>query len=39
VVPNPDPVCELRDEVVGLLIGTPPQVAGAGTFFHSTAVP
>jgi len=33
VIPNPDPVWELQEEDVVLLIGTPPQLAMAGKLF------
>jgi len=33
VIPNPDPVWELREEDVVLLVGTPPQLAVAGKLF------
>ena len=33
VIPNPDPVWELREADVVLLIGTPPQLAMAGKLF------
>lgn len=36
VIPNPDPVWELREEDVVLLIGTPPQLAMAGKLFLPT---
>lgn len=37
VTPNPDPVWEMREEDVVLLIGTPPQLAMAGKLFLSTS--
>ena len=36
VIPNPDPVWELREEDVVLLVGTPPQLAVAGKLFLPT---
>lgn len=39
LIPNPDPVWQLQGDDIVLLLGTPAQLAAAGTLFESHKVP